>query len=317
MDYPVTIQSTSSGASGANLLMRWVKEQVVVPAVRNWGSPLKYVTNVSDAVAERGNIVGVTVAPNVLASDLVDGQATINDDTPGSTVNVTLSQQKISKFSITSVDAALAGGVQFAMKQQAAVNAVLNAVEEDVMATGLAGSTSNTYVGSANTAITEAVIVSAVQTILDQRPPANEPLIAQIRSGTTSWGALMQLSNFVQAYTIASGNAVGATGPAHESSYGQGKLWHFAQWYLSHAVPKVSTTTSNLLWHPKALAVAMRVPVAPVTGAIAETVMDAEKGIVLQIIQQWDGARLANEFIVRALYGAAVVKPEWLIEVRS
>ena len=180
-DLPIGSGASSLGSSGANTLLRFLSDQVV-QACRNWGGPTRYVTDVSGAVAQKGNVVGVYVTPNLASRTLVDGNAKVLDDDTGSTVNVTLNRLKYSAFSKTSVARALEGDFSTLARLQASIYAVLNDIEADVMSIATSQFTTNAVVGTYNTAITEAVISNGVEAILDQRPPSGQPLVGDRKS---------------------------------------------------------------------------------------------------------------------------------------
>lgn len=316
-DYPITSLAGSSGASGSNVLLRFLSARII-RAVRNRGNPLAKISNVSGDLAQLGQVVGIPISPNKTAPLMTDGSSIVLDDSPGTTFNITLNRQRLSNFSITAVDQAMAGNVQAELAMDSAIAALLNGIEEDVMSVATASFTTNSAVGTYNTAITEAVISQGVEAVLGQRPPTGDAFLGFIKSGTTSWGALMQLSNFVQAQTILSGGA-GEMSPAHGAAYGNGKLWHNTRWYMVNAMPQTGTSTDGLIIHPQAIAVAFRQPAPPTpgTGAMAEMVSDSESGIAFQVVQQWDGARQANQIVVKSLYGYGVPKEQFGVQVKS
>jgi len=312
-DQPINSGASSLGSSGADVLLRFLSDQVV-QASRNWGGVLRHISDVSGAVAQKGNIVGVYVSPNIASRTMTDGAAKVLDDDTGTTTNVTLNRLRYSAFSKTTVARALEGDFTTAAQIQSRVYALLNDIESDVLSTATASFTTNTATGTYNTAITEAVISESVETLLDQRPPSGVPLIGMVRSGTTSWGAIAQLANFVQVQVTGESKA-----PTVDEAYGQGRLWHNTRWYMTQAMPKTGTSTDNLILHPQALSMAMRIPgdsISSNSPAIT-TVVDPLSGIAFQIIMQWDPARMADEIVVRALYGYSVVKNAWGIQLKS
>lgn len=307
----LTINSTagSQGSSGANRLMRFIATQFIRSA-RNRGGPTRFITDVSDAVANRGNIVAVPVAPNVTSRLLTDGSASVLDDDTGSTVNVTLNRHRYSKFSMTSVERALDGDTSNEMLVRSRVDSILNGLEEDLLSIATSSFTTNTAVGTYNSAITEANFATCVQTLLDQRAPG--PLTALIRSGTNAWGALSQIANFANAQVTGA-----ATGVMADENYGNGRIFHSCRCFLTQALPKSGTSIDNLMFDRSAIAMAIRPLPLPSAGANAMNVTDPETGITFQLLQQWDGSRFADEIAVRFLYGYSVVKDAYGIQFKS
>lgn len=311
-DQPINSGSTSLGSSGADVLLRFLSDQVV-QASRNWGGPLKYFSDVSGAVAQKGNVVGVYVSPNLASRTMTDGAAKVLDDDTGSTTNVTLNRLRYSAFSKTTVARALEGDFTTAAQIQARVAALLNDIEADVLSTATSSFTTNTAVGAYNTAITEAEVSKGVEAILDQRPPQTGPLIGLVRSGEKAWGALAQIANFNQ-YQV-----TGQISPLVEESYGNGKLWHNTRWYMTQALPKSGTSIDNLIFHPQSLSVAMRMPGDSISSnaPAIQNVVDPQSGVAFQLLMQWDPARMADEIVVRALYGYSVVKDAWAVQLKA
>ena len=307
-DLPITTATASLGTTGADTLLRFLATQFVRIG-RNMSNPLRYVMDVSAEIASVGQTVGVYVAPEVSSALLTDGNAKSLNDSAGTTANVTLNRNRISSFSLTTMARAMDGDFTSMKLLDTHIRAVLNGVEEDVLS--LATSfTTNAFAGTFNTALTEAECVEAVQKLMDQRAPG--PYVGIVDPGATSWSALMQIANFVQAR--------GASNPwvSVNPNWGAGYFWNETFWYPSQAVNVTGTSTSNLVFSPSAIAVAMRLPPPPKGGGvIVENVVDGESGIALQILHQYDSSRLADEAVVRCLYGYAVTRNAFGVELRS
>jgi len=320
-DQPMTSLPGSYGSSGANMLLRALAAEFV-QASMDWGGPLRYFTTPSPTVGMFGDKVGVPVAPNSNSYIRTDGSAIVLNDDTGTTVDVTLNRPREFFFETTAQAKALLNGASdlaLRMKINSALAAMYNGVVEDILATVVAGSTFNTAQGTYNSAATEANLVTAIHLILTQKPPEGQPLIGFLREGATSYGALAQIANFAQASTMQQGTGPTAYGAAFDQMYGQGREWHLCRWFMSQSLPRTGTSTSNIIFAPQSVAVAMRLPDAPSPGlgVNVENIDLSEKGIVLQLIQQWDVARQAECIGLKVIYGTAVVKPEWLIEFKT
>lgn len=306
-DQDITSQATSLGASGANVLLRFLTTEFVRSA-RDWGGPLKYVMDVSSDLATVGQKVGVRVAPNVTSRLLTDGQSKILDDDAGTTVDVTLNRTRYCAFGVTDVAAAMDGNASMASLVASRIAGLLNGIEEDVMSVATTGFTANTAQGTYNTALTEAAFGAAVSQVLNQKPPDDGQLVALIRSGATSYDALLALPAF--SYALNTGLGVGAQ---VAQNMGQGRPFHGARTFMTQAMPISGTSTDNLVFHRSAIAIAMRQLEAPMAGlgCITETVSDPQSGVSFQIRLQYDKDRLAQEFVCSVLYGYAVTKGEY------
>lgn len=312
-DQDINSGSTSLGSSGANVLIRKVSTDFVKSA-RNWGGPLKYVMDVSPNVASFGNKVGVRVAANVNSRLLSDGSSKVLDDDTGTTVDVTLNRTRYTSFGVTDVVAAMDGNATKQSLISSRMAGLLNGIEEDVLSVATSSFTTNTAQGTYNTAITEAAFMASVQSVLGQRPPADGNIVALIRSGTTSYGALLSLASF--SYALNTGLGVGAQ---VSQNMGQGRPFHGAWTYMTQAMPISGTSTDNLIFHRSAIALAMRnieVPVAGL-GVIAENFVDEASGVTYQIRLQYDKNTMAQEFVVSVLYGYAVTKDAYGCQLKS
>ncbi|HEY3320872.1 MAG TPA: hypothetical protein VGP72_10445 [Planctomycetota bacterium] len=298
-DAPIVISGLNS--SGANVLLRFLADEFV-QAGRNIGSPLKFVTDVSAQVASKGEKVGVIVAPTLTSALLTDGNAKVLDDTGPTTADVTLDKHRTVNFGYTQIASALDGNNTARVMIQASVASLLNGIEEDVFSAITSGFTTN-VVGTYNSDITVANIVAGVAKLDDAKAPY--PRVGLVRHDAKAYGALSQLAGWEQfVYT-------GQTSPNVLPQGSQGRMYRDVSWFKSQAMPKATNNIDNAIFCPQAIAVAMRPMAAPAGGPVAETIFDAESGIVFQILTQWNPSTLANEFVVHALYGYSVVKESW------
>jgi len=305
---PITSAAASIGSSGANVQVQYLSD-LVIEARRNQGSPLRFVTDVSGDIMEQGDTCKVWSAPNQTSRLLTDGSAITKDDDVGSSQTVTINKHRYKALSMTTVAAALGGNAIAEGLLRSQIAAVLNGMEEDVLS--LASSfANNANAGTYNTALTEAEISEAAQKLDTARIPG--PYIGLIKPDANGWYAL----NLLSAFTAA--DQTGLSNPKFEDGYGAGRLFHRIRLYPCHAVPKSGTSTSNLVFNPSAIAIAMRMPTAPKSNAAqAINIFDQESAIAFQIVQQWDGSTLSDEIIVRVLYGYAEVNDDYGIELRS
>jgi hypothetical protein len=305
---PITTAAGSIGSSGANVQVQYLSD-LVIEARRNQGSPLRFVTDVSADIMGQGDTCKVWSAPNATSRLLTDGAAIVKDDDVGSSQTVTINKQRYKALSMTTVAAAMGGNAIAEGILRSNIVAVLNGVEEDVLSLAT-GFTNNANAGTYNTAITEAEMSEAAQVLDTARIP--KPYIGLVKPDAKGWYAMNLIANFTAA------DHTGLTNPKFEDGYGAGRLFHGVRWYPCHAVNKTGTSTSNLVFNPAAIAIAMRMPEAPKSSAAqAINIFDTESAIAFQIVQQWDGSTLSDEIVVRVLYGYAEVNDDYGIELRS
>lgn len=305
---PITSAAGSIGSSGANVQVTYLSD-LVVRARKNRGGPLRMVTDVSADIEEQGASCQVWSAPNLTSRTLNDGASIVRDDDTGSSATVTINRLRYSAFAMTTVAAAMGGDAIAQGRLESAIAAVINGTEEDVLSL-VSGFANNATAGTGNTALTEAEMVEASQVLDTAKIP--KPYFGLIRPDAKGWYALTQLANFTAA------DHTGLSNPKFEDGMGAGRLWHGVRWYPCHAVNKSGTTTYNFVFNPQAVAVAFRMPVAPNTNAAqAYNIVDVESGIAFQIVEQYDRDTMANELVVRVLYGYAEVSDDHGIQLLS
>jgi len=302
--------STSLGSSGLNALMTVLSDQFV-QAGRCWNPALKFCMDVSPEVGEKGQAVNVNIAPDVQSKLLTDGNAKENDDSVGSSVTVTLDKHRYCSFSMTQMAGAVTQNSVAMMEIQSRIIGLLNGIEEDVLSLATSSFTENDAVNAYASALAEDDIIGCVVALANQKAPG--PYVGLVQAGSANaWGALAKLADFSDA------NVRGAPGAAYSANWGAGQLWHNTVWYPTQALPKSSTNVDNLVMHRSGIAIAMRQFAKPIGGgAVTQEVFDPASGIMFQIVYQWDGDRLAEEVVVHALYGYAVGKEKWAVQLKS
>lgn len=305
----ITSGATSLGASGLNSLLTFFWDSFIT-VKRNQGNPLQYLNgDISSVVAEEGQNVTVPLYPTITTNLTTDGSTVTQDDSVGSNVTITLNKHRTTKWSFTQVARALDGGKTMEGEFQARLAGMLNDTEADILSMITSSVTTNT-VGSYNSAMTEANIVAAMVAYWDNKPPAGLPT-ALVRHDSNAWGALSQLAAF-RDYQVQ-----GVVAPTANDSYmATGLARYGSRWTVTQSLPKSGTSIDNVIFHRNALLYAMRpipVPLAP--GVQAVNFSDGQ--IMLQMLLQWNGDRLADEFVIHELYGYGVGRQEWAVLFKS
>jgi len=273
-------------------------------AKRSHTRVLNYInTDASAVVAQQGQTVTIPLYPTSSSSLVTDGNALVSDDSVGSSVSITLNKHRAVKFSLTQVAQALDGNKVVDGLLEGRIAGILNDIEADVMSVVTSGFTTNT-VGTYNNAITEANAASAIGKLYESKIPEGFIPTALVRHDANAWQALVQIAEFADAQNTGEVSEVG------KETYGRGKIWHGARWFMSQSMPKSGTSIDNAIFHPNAICAAFRAfetPMAPGVQAIP-MVMD---GVPLQMLLQWNGDRLADEVVIHSLYGYGVGKEDW------
>lgn len=306
------INSSAAGLGSAGLNSLLTFFQAKFRAIKRIaGRPLDYVNmDASELVAVEGQTVTLPLYPTTASSLLVDGQAVVMDDNVGSNVQVTLNKHRVTKFSLTQLARALDGDKVNSGLMEGRIAGILNDVETDIMSIATTGFTTNT-VGTYNSAMTEANIATAMTNYWGQLPPAEVMPVALVRQDANAWGALLQLAAFRDF------QVTGVVSPTVDASYmNPGVSRYGAKFVVTQAMPKSGSNIDNLIFHPNAIAVAMRSFEQPMAPGV-QAINFVQDGVALQMLLTWNGDRLQDEMAIHTLYGYAVGKEQWGVLFKS
>lgn len=304
---PITSAAGSLGSSGLGSLLTYFGDRFLA-VKRNRGRLLNYInTDASAQVAQKGQTVNVPIAGTTSTSLLTDGNAVTLDDTGGTFSAVTLNKHRYAALSFTQIGEALSGNVTMQGILDQRIADLLNDVEVDVASTATAGFTTNT-VGSYNSDITEANLVSAISKLDIQKAPM--PRVGFIHPGAHGWGAFIKVSNIVNSQYI--GGATPLTNPEYGVHY-----WNGVNWIASQAVNQASGTDSDsFIMNRDAIVFASRplpAPMAP--GVIAENMV--VDGLAIQILLSFDGSKLADQMVIHCLYGFGAGEQKYACQIKQ
>lgn len=295
---------TSANAANAILKLIAARALDVLEPVMVMGS---LVNRDFDAqLAGGGDTVNVPI-PGVMVSNNIseNGQVQTQNPSLGNAV-VTLNQHEEASFALPDVLKVLAVPGLLDLYMKPAVVAVATAMEQSLL--GLyANLTSNTAVGTGAAGLgSESVIDSAEKALFKAYVPENSPRYLVV--GADAYSDLRQIPRFTEAKTIGTGDAI-QTGFV-------GNLKNFRV-FRSQLVPKVSTTTYNMAFASDAFALVTRQLPQPLpgTGAIAE--YTNKNGYGLRIIMSYQANTLQQQFTVDALFGVAILRNVFGLQVLS
>jgi len=307
-----------------NSLMTYIWSQFV-PAFRARGFPQRAVLDVSDTIATTGQSAKVTVGQVMPSSLLSDGNTRVLTDLPPLVAEVTLTQDRYVAFGLTQlVQAFINGQATLPALINAALNGLLNDMETDIVTNLVANAPQS--VGAFGTPISASTIISAFAALVQSYMPQETfyGLLAPTAGAITPFA---QITNIVYAQERGS-NRPGAgadlsLAAAPGESIMQDVSYMGGLWSASQLVPAPTVSgavqASNIVWHPKALAVAVRPMPIPTqgTGAIARNFIDAKTGVAIQMLQQWNINTQSEELVLKVLYGMAAAQPAWSCKVLS
>jgi hypothetical protein len=261
-------------------------------------------------LAHAGDTINIPIPPTMVANNILEG-GTVQPQNPSlGNAQIVLNTHVESTFQIPDVTKVLAVPDLLRIYMQPAVAAIAQRIESDLLNL-YAGFTSNTPVGTAGTAITEAVVDAAETALFLAKVPALEQKYMVVDANTYSaWRQIPRFSEFQSA---------GEAGLRAIVDGSIGKVKDFFV-FRSQFVPKTGTTpvnTHNLAFTKNALGLVIRRLPQPLpgTGAIAEY---AELGnFGMRVVMSYQPNTLAQQFTVDVLYGCGVLRNTLGVQVNT
>ncbi|MDE2103011.1 MAG: hypothetical protein KGL39_37550 [Patescibacteria group bacterium] len=259
-------------------------------------------------LAQAGDTVNVPIPPNMQANNVAEG-GNVSPQAPNlGNAQIVLNTHAEATFQIPDVTKVLAVPDLIKVYMGPAVKAIAEKIETDLLAL-YPGFTFNTPVGTANTALTEAVIDSAETAMFLAKCPQNEQKYMAVDAN--SYSALRQIERLSE---------FRMTGQAGADAITSGLLVKDVkgfQVFRSQYVTKTGNNTHNLGFQRDAIGLVIRRLPQPLpgTGAIAEYVEMGNFG--MRVVMSYQPNTLAQQFTVDCLYGAGILRNEQGIQVNS
>ena len=261
-------------------------------------------------LAQAGDTVNVPIPPTLVANNIAEGGSVVTQNPTLGNASIVLNTHAEATFQIPDVTRILAVPDLLRLYMQPAVVALAEKIEADLL--GLYSQFSvNTAVGVGGTAITEAAIDAAETALFNAKVPASEPKYLVVDGATYS--QLRQIPRFSEFQTA------GEAGLRAMVDGSIGKIKDFFV-FRSQFVSKTGSgpvTTQNMAFANKAIGLVTRRLPQPIagTGAIAEYAEIGNFGV--RVIMSYAPNTLAQQFTVDVLYGAAVLRNAFGVQVRS
>jgi hypothetical protein len=261
-------------------------------------------------LAHSGDTVNVPIPPVLVANNIAEG-GTVQTQNPSlGNAQIVLNTHAEATFQIPDVTKVLAVPDLLKLYMQPAVVALADRIESDLL--GLYSQfTANTVVGLPGMAITEATIDQAETSLFQALVPASAGKYLVVDPVTYS--ALRQIPRFSEYYSA------GEAGLRALVDGAVGKLKDFFI-FRSQLVSKTGSapvTTHNIAFSRDGIGLVIRRLPQPLpgTGAIAEY---AEMGnFGLRVVMSYQPNTLAQQFTVDVLYGVAVLRNTFGVQVDS
>lgn len=257
-------------------------------------------------LANQGDTVSIPIPPTMTATNIAEG-GSVSPQAPSlGNASIVINVHAESSFTIPDVTRVIGHPALLSAYMTPAIISLAERIEQDLTSLYI-NLTTNTAVGTGNTALTEAVIDSAETALFTAKVPEALPKFLVV-SGA-SYGDLRQVNRFSE-YDKA---------PALGDVILSGQIARLKNFYVlrSQYIQKVSTTTYNLGFARDAFGLVMRrLPLPlPGTGAVAQY---AELGgYGFRVVMSYQPSTLAQQFTVDCLYGVGVLRNGFGLQVLS
>src|SRR3954447_5176138 len=302
--------SLITSANVANAIVKLVAADALPALVGNLVMGNLVNRDYEPVLAQAGDTVNIPIAPTLVANNLAEGGTVTTQNPNVGNAQIVLNTHAEATFQIPDVTKVLAVPDLLNLYMNPAVVAIAQKIETDLL--GLYASfTTNTAVGTAGTAITESVVDSAETALFSAKIPASESKYLVVDASTYS--QLRQISRFSEFQTA---------GQAGLRALVDGTVGKIKDFYVfrSQFVSKTGSspvTTHNLAFSKDAVGLVIRRLPQPLpgTGAIAEYAELGNFGV--RVVMSYQPNTLAQQFTVDVLYGMAVLKNSFGINVVS
>ena len=265
-------------------------------------------------LAQAGDTVNIPIAPQLVANNIAEGGAVTPQNPSLGNAQIVLNTHAEATFQIPDVTKVLAVPDLLKVYMQPAVIAIAEKIESYLMNL-YAGFTANAPLGTAGTAVTEATIDQAETALFQSKVPSSEPKFLVVDSNTYS--AMRQIPRFSEFHNC---------GEAGLRAIVDGTIGKIKDFFVfrSQYVQKTSNlatppvfNTHNLAFVKDAIGLVIRRLPQPLpgTGAIAEY---AELGnFGMRVTMSYQPNTLSQQFTVDVLYGCAVLRNNFAVQVNS
>jgi len=261
-------------------------------------------------LAQAGDTVNVPIPASLVANNIAEGGTVMTQNPNLGNAQIVLNTHAEATFQIPDVTKVLTVPDLLKLYMQPAVVALAEKIESDLLGQ-YAQFTANSPVGTGGSALTESTVDAAETVLFNSRVPASAAKYLVVDGNTYS--QLRQIPRFSEFQTA------GDAGLRALVDGTVGKIKDFFV-FRSQFVAKTGSspvTTNNLAFSKDAAGLVIRRLPQPLpgTGAIAEY---AELGSFgMRVVMSYQPNTLAQQFTVDVLYGAAVLRNSFGVQVRS
>lgn len=266
--------------------------------------------NYEPVLGQAGDTVNIPIVPSMVANNIAEGGTVTTQNPSLGNAQIVLNTHAEATFQIPDVTKVLAVPDLLRIYMEPAVIAIAERIETDLLNL-YASFTANPTLGTPGTALVESVVDAAETTLFQAKVPQSQP--KHLVLDPDGYSALRQIPRFSEFQSA---------GEAGVNALINGTVGRLKDFFVfrSQFVPKTGSspvTTHNLAFGRDAIGLVIRRLPQPLpgTGAIAEY---AELGnFGMRVVMSYQPNTLAQQFTVDVLYGAAVIRNEFGIQVES
>lgn len=299
-----------TSANAAQAIVKLVAADALDPLMANLVMGRLVNRNFEQTLASAGDTVNVPLPP-VLTANVISESGTVTPQTPSlGNAQIVLNRHIEATFGIPDVTKVLAVPDLMKTYMQPALIAVAEQIETDLL---------NLYVNfvvnaatGGSTAMDEARIDTAETTLFTQKVPVKQGINLVV--SPTAYSQMRQIARFTDYQNVGPAGQPPAVQTGELAANGTIKGFKV---YRSQLVAKPSSTTYNLAFHRDAIALVTRQLPKPLpgTGAIAEYANLGDFG--MRVTMSYQPNSLAQQFTVDCLYGCAVLRNSFGVQVQS
>jgi hypothetical protein len=300
---------TITSANVANAIVKLVAVDALPALVSNLVMGNLVNRDYEPTLANAGDTVNVPIPPTLVANNIAEGGMVQTQNPNLGNAQIVLNTHAEATFQIPDITKVLAVPDLLKLYMQPAVVAIAERIESDILNL-YSQFSSNAVVGTGGVALTEAVVDQAETALFQAKVPAvaSKYLVVD----PVSYSAMRQIPRFSEYYSA------GEAGLRALVDGAVGKIKDFFV-FRSQLVQKTGSpvTTHNLAFARDAIGLVIRRLPQPLpgTGAIAEYAEMGNFGI--RVVMSYQPNTLGQQFTVDVLYGTAVLRNSFGVQVNS
>jgi hypothetical protein len=258
-------------------------------------------------LAQAGDTINIPIPPTLVANNLAEGDSVQLQNPTLDKAQIVLNTHAEATFQIPDVTKVLAVPDLLSIYMQPAVTAIAEKIETDLLNL-YASFSANTPVGTAGSPLTEATVDAAETALFAAKVPSSEPKYLVV-SGS-AYSQLRQIEKFSEFQTA---------GEAGLKALVDGTVGKIKDFYVlrSQFVAKTGSNSHNLAFAKHAIGLVIRRLPQPLTGTGAVAHYAELGNFGMRVTMSYQPNTLSQQFTVDVLYGAAVLRNQFGVQVNS